>query len=385
MSLSERIMVFVISLVLLLGALTIGIYSYFVDKSMTTLQQNWSSLVSQSIAESTANYVVNNNVLQLKKILKPIVSVNKDIEYAYIVDFENNIIAYTYEEKNLSLFKQFIKEDNDKLYKELVFNDKDIIDFSYPIVEGLPAKVHIGVNDTSIIKIESALIKNILIVYAIVGALSILMGRFIGNRIVDPVSRLIKQMNKFGRSGSSRKLTVSSGDKLIQDLVTTFNNMVEKRIRDEQELRASEESTRLLLNHIGEAVHGIDIDGNCTFANPACVKMLGYDSSSELIGKNMHQLIHHHREDGSDYPQEECCILKAHQEGSNVHKSEEVFWRKDGSNFSVEYWSDLLYRHGEITGSVVSFIDITERKETGVRPGKKSTEPGRGPTNFRYR
>ncbi|MDH5435410.1 MAG: EAL domain-containing protein [Gammaproteobacteria bacterium] len=362
MNLCNKIVVFVTSLVLLLGGLTIGIYSYLVDKSMTTLQENWGSLVSQFIAESTANSVVNNNTLQLNRIIQPIVSKNRDIEYVYVVDADKNIIAHTYTGDNLTFFKKLLNHEKETSYSKIKFNDKDIIDFSYPVVAGLATHVHIGVNNTSINKIESVLIRNVLIFYGVVGTLFIIIGRLMAMHIVKPITNVIEQMNKFGRNRYGGELKINSDDAIIQKLVFTFNDMTEKRIKNEQALRVSEENTRLLLNHIGEAVYGIDMEGNCTFVNPACVKLLGYSRASELEGKNMHQLIHHHYKDGSEYPEHECHIFKVLNSGVRSHNTDEVFWCKDGSALSVEYWSDPLYREGDIIGSVISFVDITDRK-----------------------
>lgn len=126
-------------------------------------------------------------------------------------------------------------------------------------------------------------------------------------------------------------------------------------------LHNSEEQIRLLLDSTAEAIYGLDLDGNCTSANAACLKMLGYKEDSELIGKNMHELIHHSRADGSPYPVEECHIYQAFREGTGTHVDDEVYWRKDGSCFPVSYWSYPVLKDNRITGGVVTFLDISEQ------------------------
>jgi PAS domain S-box-containing protein len=125
---------------------------------------------------------------------------------------------------------------------------------------------------------------------------------------------------------------------------------------------ASEDLARLLLDSTGEGLYGVDLDGNCTFANPACVRILGFESADELLGRNMHDLVHHTLPSGEPYPMEECQIYLAFREGRGVHVDTEVMWRKDGSRFFAEYWSYPMERDGEAVGSVLSFVDITERK-----------------------
>ena len=141
----------------------------------------------------------------------------------------------------------------------------------------------------------------------------------------------------------------------------------EKGLRDEREhaihsLRKSEEQVRLLLDSTAEAIYGIDVKGRCTFCNPASVRVLGYDSPADLLGKQMHSLMHHTRADGTPYPVEQCQIYMGFRQGKGSHADDEVLWRKDGSSFPVEYWSYPVFREGKPIGSVVTFLDITERK-----------------------
>ena len=130
------------------------------------------------------------------------------------------------------------------------------------------------------------------------------------------------------------------------------------------ELRESEEKVRALLNATGEGIYGVDLAGDCTFANPFCLQLLGYEDESDLLGKNMHQLIHHTRQNGEPYPVEDCRIYQAFRKGEGVHVENELVWRSDNLSLPVEYWSYPTFVHGELFGSVVAFVDISERKRT---------------------
>lgn len=137
---------------------------------------------------------------------------------------------------------------------------------------------------------------------------------------------------------------------------------IERKQADEA-LKSSEEQVRLLLNSTAEAIYGIDMDGNCTFANHSCLTMLGYDDLSKLLGRNMHDLIHHSYQDGRPMHSHECRIFTAFKEGRRVHVDDEALWRADGSSFPVEYWSYPQIVNGEVVGAVVTFYDITKRKQ----------------------
>jgi PAS domain S-box-containing protein len=137
---------------------------------------------------------------------------------------------------------------------------------------------------------------------------------------------------------------------------------ITERHRVAEALREREEHIRLLLDSIAEAIYGIDNHGHCTFANSACARLLGYAEPREILGKDMHRLIHHTRVDGTPYPQEECQINRAYRAGVGSHVEDEVLWRADGTRFPAEYWSHPIRRGEEIVGAVVTFLDITERR-----------------------
>src|SRR5271169_436433 len=135
------------------------------------------------------------------------------------------------------------------------------------------------------------------------------------------------------------------------------------RVQAEDILLNSDELNRLILDSASEAICGCDSEGICLFSNPSAARMLGYDHPAELLGKNMHALEHHTRKDGTPYPIEECPIYIGFQKNENVHGDDEVYWRKDGTNFPVEFWSHIIIWEGKTLGAVITFIDITQRKQ----------------------
>lgn len=155
----------------------------------------------------------------------------------------------------------------------------------------------------------------------------------------------------------------SEEDLLLFKLFSGMVVNIRRRQASESALEKSEAQVRLLLNSTAEAIYGLDMNGNCTFANPACLKILGYRDLEELIGKNMHQLIHHSYADGRPMPVETCRIYKAFHRGEGEHVDDEVLWRADGTSFPSEYWSYPQIENGKVIGAVVAFIDITERMQ----------------------
>ena len=130
--------------------------------------------------------------------------------------------------------------------------------------------------------------------------------------------------------------------------------------------REFERASRLILDAAGEGIYGVDVEGRATFANPAAERMLGW-TSEEMIGRNIHALIHHTHADGARYPAEDCPIYNAFRFGKINRVEDEVFWRRDGRPIRVEYTSTPIIDHGATQGAVIVFRDITRRKENERR------------------
>lgn len=131
--------------------------------------------------------------------------------------------------------------------------------------------------------------------------------------------------------------------------------------RAQGELEKLTRRDELILSSAGEGIVGLDHRGDVTFANPAAARLLGYEED-EIVGRHSHSTWHYARADGSPYPEEQCPIYAAYKDGRVHRGSDEVFWRKDGSSFPVEYTSTPIREQGRLVGAVVVFLDITERR-----------------------
>jgi two-component system sensor histidine kinase/response regulator len=151
-----------------------------------------------------------------------------------------------------------------------------------------------------------------------------------------------------------------------QELLGRTQEQARQLAEQTDELQASEQRTRLILDSTDEGIYGMAPDGRITFVNAAACRMLGF-TPEEMIGKQAHPLIHHHRADGSVYPVEECPMRAACVRGEMRRVDDEFLWRKDGVSFPVDYGTTPIVKDGAILGAVVSFSDITARKEADER------------------
>ncbi len=129
-----------------------------------------------------------------------------------------------------------------------------------------------------------------------------------------------------------------------------------------EELKKSEELSRMLLISVAEGIFGVDAEGVVVFINPAALNMLRYQEH-EVIGQNIHAMIHHTCVDGSLHDEEFCPMYKTNRYGIASQIDDDILWRRDGSYFRVEYSATPIYKDRAVVGSVVTFRDITERKK----------------------
>jgi PAS domain S-box-containing protein len=142
--------------------------------------------------------------------------------------------------------------------------------------------------------------------------------------------------------------------------------------RGELALMESEAYTRLLLDSTAEAFYAVDTEGVTTLCNAAFVRLLGFASKEEVIGRKLHGVIHHSHVDGSHYPDSECPIYQAASSGRSAVVSNEVFFRLDGTPFPVEYRAEPIIRDGRLEGSLCTFSDVTERRSAQQALGEQA-------------
>ena len=131
----------------------------------------------------------------------------------------------------------------------------------------------------------------------------------------------------------------------------------------ERRLRDSEASLRLVLDNSVNGLYGVDRDGRTNFCNAVFLRMLGFATEAEAIGRKLHDVIHHSRPDGTPYAVADCPIYQGARAGAAAHVDDESFFRLDGTRFPVEYWVQPITRDGEVQGAVCTFIDISERRQ----------------------
>ena len=193
--------------------------------------------------------------------------------------------------------------------------------------------------------------------------------------LIDGFNEMLQQIQQ----RDTELLSAREGlERSVDERTTELEQEIADRQRAQEALGVSEERTRLLLDSTAEAIVGINRKGNCTFCNPATLRLLGYPDVAALQGKSMHDLMHHTYPDGRPYPREECAIAITLGRGEGIHSDQDIFWKSDGTSFPVEYWAYPIRKNGESVGAVITFLDITARKrgQAALLEAKEAAEAG---------
>jgi PAS domain S-box-containing protein len=367
-------------------------------------------VIASALAKSVEPALINRDITSAQSALDAVLKV-PGVQWAYISGPGGNLLAHTFVPQFPPALRMQLQSAADVTRISLAGEQTPTLVIRKPVLTGIVGHICVGFPlaelEASIRSMEKAILASIILVMLIVTLIIAL----VTEGIIRPIRRLTgaAQLLSAETGNTFQPLSVRSHDE-VGVLTQTFNQMaaqvfehhelLETRVRERTEalslanfglaaeiadreraqnaLRESGELVRLLLEGAPEAIYGIDTDGNTTFCNAACVRMLGYATASELLGKNMHELIHHTKTDGSAYPVIECSIYKAFKTGSDTHVDDEVLWRKDGSSFSIECWSRPIHRADAIIGAVVTFVDVTERRlaEEVLRNAKAAAEEG---------
>src|SRR4030042_1153011 len=310
------------------------------------------------------------------------VTEDRTIGYAMILDMKGRILFHSDEKYVGKIYKDPGTLEALASKKTLVQEWGDFYDIASPLINAEGKQVgmlRIGV--------VSAVLKKELYYLLVWSGSLFVIGFFLFTAIIyfsvsriitSPITKLGNAVAEIAKGDLDVKVEVASKDEIGQ-LSESFNKMamelkesrdnlleysseletkVEKRTAELKHLGHQQE---LILSSAGEGILGLDVHGNHMIVNPAAARMLGY-TVDELIGRDSHTVWHSKKADGSPYPEEECPIYITSKDGRVYHITDDVFWRKDGTSFPVEYTSVPITEDEKIIGAVVTFSDITERK-----------------------
>jgi len=177
------------------------------------------------------------------------------------------------------------------------------------------------------------------------------------SKIINPISYLTQIMQKLADNKLDTIIDIETGNNEIGIMAKTlkvFKSNAIITLKDAQLIKK-------IMSSAGEGIYGVDTHGIITFINPKAAQMLGWDEN-ELLGQDIHKLCHYKYLDGSDYPIDDCPTRLAMERCQETEATDEIFWRKNAESFPVEMTTTPLIEDDKVSGAVVLFQDISERK-----------------------
>lgn len=337
-----------------------GIGSYI--KDIVSQYNGYAVIVEKSSDELIANSMGIDNFTVLN---------DGTLERYNISKLENSDIKEAYTQYVTSLSRGFMHEGNEHNFY-IKINEIQMSGLDWVIVSAIPEGYLIN---PVVQRFHLAAVLSVLFLLLSFFAYTGLTGR-----LLKPIRTLMQTTDALSSGDLTKRIHIVRNDEIgqisesfnkvankMQVLVNNLETNVKERTEELEKtvstLEENKSQLQLILDSTAEAIYGIDIYGNCTFCNISCIKMLGYTNQSELLGKNMHCLIHHTQRDGMPLPVEDCKICKEFVQGKGTHMDEDVFWRADGTSFDVDCYSYPQVKNGEIIGAVVTFMDISDRRQ----------------------
>lgn len=201
----------------------------------------------------------------------------------------------------------------------------------------------------------------------VVVIVTFLLGLYILQLFTRPLSRLGFAVDQISNGKQHVALEAPTGNTEVAKLSRAFKLMTERIYKQREALEQEKALFQLLLESVGEGLLGIDLNGNCSFMNPAGCKLLGYENDKEILGKNSHELLHHSYLDGTKHPQSECPIYEVLSSGEIANIDEDVFWGREGNAVPVKYQAHPMFKGGEIVGVICSFMDMTQARKDELK------------------
>lgn len=227
-------------------------------------------------------------------------------------------------------------------------------------------------------------LQRMMVITAILGfaalLFSVLVFTFVSDKLFQPALLLLDAAEKFSAGDLSLRAPVirknevgrlSESFNQVSDRIQYLVNNLERTVaaRTEELQRANEDleekqnKISLILNGTAEGIFGVDMSAICTFCNESSLRLLGYQKPEEMLGKDMRELTFYQYKTGAPRPKGELPLTKYLLEGKAGRAEEEVLWRADGTCFNAEYRALPQMKDGLQTGYIITFTDITERKQ----------------------
>jgi len=310
-------------------------------------------IIVQSVGNRITQNVIDNEVIPARHILQEIINPTHGVDYAYVIGFDGEIFAHS--------FEKGFPRDLAKITHEMFCSGEPatyltstgpVLDLACPLVKGMPAHVHIGINKNQLNDMVTRLRDRLLVLSLFVTLFCVSIGIFVIRRFIYPLRILTDSLHSFAEGTAEEEIRLSTGGQEVRELITAFNVMKSKREGAEKALRESMRQVETILQSLQSGVIIIDTGTHEIIeANPAACKLIGA-TREQIVGHVCHRFM---------CPDEEgACPVT--DKGQTVDQSDRVLINADAMEVHI-IKTVVPITLGDRFCLLESFVDITERKK----------------------
>lgn len=353
MKLSSRIVVLVLVMLLLVSAVSITIVNYRVGSVYAESMRNWGRTITVTLAESIASDALNKNVIHARETLANIIARNSELEYAFMTDFNGKVFAYSFRdgfpEKLLPLSRR-----KGESFNTIELDGKLINSISYPLIEGMDATLHIGVNNSKTVVTSKVLIAEITAVTILAGIVAALLSLIMSRRLTAGLEGVIRSMIRYGHGDRQAQLEQGQITPEAAQLATAFQQMVEDREKSDSDRMISDEMLERIFDNTHTMMAYLDPDFNFIRVNKA---YLAADNKTvtDLIGHNHFEL----------YPNDENEVIfqQVLETGKPYFAYAKPFEYEYSPDKGVTHWNwsiQPIFEGQKVCALLLVLVDVTE-------------------------
>lgn len=249
MKISVKISLFVVTLMIMFGLVSSLLVNWILRDNLNDSQVEWVSTLARVMAEGISRDTIENDVISARLVMRSMVLDDEAIEYAYIVNFDDQIFSHSFDG---GVPRAFVEQDHAQhvagvLRNEITTSLGDILDVSYPLVEGMRAHLHIGLNQKEVNSLVNITARDIFSVAVVLSVLGMLFAVLMGRRIARPLEKLARQVQEYGKGALKGAFDTASSDAEVQALAKSFNRMTEDRAEAGAKLRLHQDHLEVLV------------------------------------------------------------------------------------------------------------------------------------------
>lgn len=359
MRLSSKIVWLVAALAVLFGLVTSILLQDTIERYAEESQHQWSASLVRAIAEGVARETIDGNRLDVRRQLERLVADDDTLVYLFLTDFDGRLFAHTFGKGFPRALLPLLQQTDEHSRRRLHTTDGDILHLAYPLIEGMAARVHLGISQQPQAALIASVRRDTLLTIGLAALPGVFFAMLLGRRISRPLQVLASQVQAYGEGKQNDIPVIEDADPEVAGLAEVFRDTVRARAHAYAVLAEREEHLSRTLDSIGDAVISTDAAGRVTRLNPVAEQLTGWsgEAARGQLLTTVFRIINALTREPAEDP-----VGKVLADGLVVGLANHtVLIARDGREYQIaDSGAPIRNAEGAIIGVILVFRDVTE-------------------------